>query len=164
MANALSAFTLFHVILSLIGIFSGFIVMWGLINSRRLNGWTSIFLWSTVLTSVTGYFFPFHKLLPSHILGALSLVTLAVAGYARYVRSLAGGWRRTYVVTVVLALYFNFFVFIVQLFAKVPALHELAPTQSEAPFKMAQLVALLVFLALGYLSAKNFRAEQLSAA
>ena len=164
MANALSAFTLFHVILSLIGIFSGFIVVWGLISSRRLNGWTSIFLWSTVLTSVTGYFFPFHKLLPSHILGALSLVTLAVAGYARYMRKLEGGWRRTYVVAAVLALYFNFFVFIVQLFAKVPALHELAPTQSEAPFKVAQLVAILVFLALGYLSAKNFRAEQLSAA
>ena len=164
MANALSAFTLFHVILSLIGILSGFIVVWGLISSRRLNGWTSIFLWSTVLTSVTGYFFPFHKLLPSHILGALSLVTLAVAGYARYMRKLVGGWRRTYVVAAVLALYFNFFVFIVQLFAKVPALHELAPTQSEAPFKVAQLVAILVFLALGYLSAKNFRAEQLSAA
>ena len=164
MANALSAFTLFHVILSLIGIFSGFIVVWGLISSRRLNGWTSIFLWSTVLTSVTGYFFPFHKLLPSHILGGLSLVTLAVAGYARYMRKLVGGWRRTYVVAAVLALYFNAFVFIVQLFAKVPALHELAPTQSETPFKVAQLVALLVFLALGYLSAKNFRAEQLSAA
>jgi hypothetical protein len=164
MSNALSAFTLFHVILSVIGIFSGFIVVWGLIHSRRLVGWTSIFLWSTVLTSVTGYFFPFHKLLPSHILGALSLMTLAVAGYARYTRNLTGGWRRTYVVAAVLALYFNFFVFILQLFAKVPALHELAPTQSETPFKVAQLVALLAFLVLGYLSAKNFRAEQLSAA
>ena len=164
MSTALSAFTLFHVILSLIGIFSGFIVVWGLINSRRLNGWTSVFLWSTVLTSVTGYFFPFHKLLPSHILGALSLIALAVAIYARYPRNLAGGWRRTYVVSAVLALYFNFFVLIVQLFEKVPALHELAPTQSETPFKVAQLVALLVFLALGYLSAKNFHAEQFSAA
>ena len=164
MSNALSAFTLFHVLLSLIGIFSGLIVVYGMMNSRRLNGWTSIFLWSTVLTSVTGYFFPFHKLLPSHILGALSLITLAVAIYARYARDLAGGWRRAYVVAAVLALYFSVFVFIVQLFAKVPALHELAPTQSEAPFKVAQLVALLVFLALGYLSAKNFRVEEYSAA
>lgn len=164
MSTALSAFTLFHVLLSLVGIFSGFIIVYGLINSRRLNGWTSIFLWSTVLTSVTGYFFPFHKLLPSHILGAISLITMAVAIYARYTRGLAGGWRRTYVVTAVLALYFNVFVLIVQLFAKVPALHELAPTQSETPFKAAQLVALLVFLVLGYLSAKNFRAEQYSAA
>ena len=164
MSTALSAFTLFHVILSLIGIFSGFVVVWGLINSRGLDGWTSVFVWSTILTSVTGYFFPFHKLLPSHILGALSLITLAVTVYARYVRHLAGGWRRAYVVTAVLALYFNCFDLIVQLFAKIPALHELAPTQSETPFKAAQLVALLVFLALGYLSAKHFRAEQLSAA
>ena len=164
MGTALSAFTLFHVLLSLVGIFSGFIVVYGLINSRRLNGWTSIFLWSTVLTSLTGYFFPFQKLLPSHILGALSLITLAVAIYARYTRGLAGGWRRTYVVAAVLALYCNVFVLIVQLFAKVPALHELAPTQSETPFKAAQLVALLAFLGLGYLSARNFQAEQYSAA
>jgi len=160
----LSAFTLFHVILSLVGIFSGFIVVLGLMNSRRFDGWTSIFLWSTILTSVTGYFFPFHKLLPSHILGALSLVTLSVAIYARYSRNLAGGWRRTYVIMAVLALYLNFFVLIVQLFAKVPVLRELAPTQSETPFKAAQLVALLVFLILGYLSAKNFRGEQFTAA
>ena len=91
-------------------------------------------------------------------------MTLAVAGYERYTRNLTGGWRHTYVVAAVLALYFNFFVFIVQLFAKLPALRELAPTQSETPFKVAQLVALLAFLVLGYLSAKNFRAEQLGAA
>jgi len=160
--TVLSAFTLFHVILSLVGIFSGFIVIYGLINSLRLNGWTSIFLWSTVLTSVTGYFFPFHKVLPSHILGVLSLIALAIAIYARYTRSLAGGWRRTYVVSVVLALYFNVFVLIAQLFAKIPALHALAPTQSETPFKIAQLGALLVFLVLGYVSAKKFRTEQFS--
>lgn len=164
MSSALSALTLSHVILSLVGIFSGFIVVYGLIRSRHLNGWTSIFLWSTVLTNVTGYFFPFHKLLPSHILGALSLAALVLAIYARSSRRLAGGWRRTYVITAVLALYFNFFVLIVQLFAKVPALHALAPTRSETPFKVAQLVALVVFLVLGYLSAKNFRAEQLSVA
>jgi len=159
----LSAFTLFHVILSLIGIFSGLIVVYGFITSRRLEGWTSIFLWSTVLTSVTGYFFPFHKLLPSHILGAMSLVVLAIAIYARNSRKLAGGWRRTYVIASELALYFNVFVLIVQLFAKIPALHALAPTQSETPFKAAQLVALLAFLLLGFVAARNFRAEQLSA-
>ena len=164
MSSALSAFTLFHVMLSLVGIFSGFIVVYGMLTARRLNGWTSIFLWSTVLTSVTGYFFPFHKLMPSHILGAMSLVTLAIAIYARYTRNLAEGWRRTYVITAVLALYFNVFVLIVQLFEKVPALHELAPTQSETPFKLAQLAALLVFIVLGFLAAKNFRADQFSAA
>lgn len=164
MSPALSAFTLFHVILSLVGIFSGFIVAYGMLTSQRLNGWTAIFLWSTVLTSATGFLFPFHKLLPSHILGAMSFVTLAIALYARYTRNLAGGWRRTYVITAVLSLYFNVFVLIVQLFTKIPALHELAPTQSEAPFKVAQLVALLVFIVLGVLAAKNFRAEQFSAA
>ena len=162
--SLLSAFTLFHVLLSLIGIFTGFIFVYGLITSRRFDGWTSIFLWSTVLTSVTGYLFPFHKVLPSHILGALSLVTLAIAVYARNSRRLAGGWGRTYVVSAVLALYFNVFVLIAQLFAKVPALHELAPTQSETPFKATQLVALLLFLLLGFLAAKNFRSEQLKAA
>jgi len=160
----LSALTLFHVILSLVGVFSGFIVVYGLLTSRRLNSWTSIFLWSTVLTSVTGYFFPFHKLLPSHILGAMSLVALAIAIYARYPANLAGGWRRTYAVTSVLALYFNVFVLIVQLFAKAPALHELAPTQTETPFKAAQLAALLAFLVVGFLATRNFRAEQLNAA
>ena len=160
----LSALTLFHVILSLVGVFSGFIVVYGLLTSRRLNSWTSIFLWSTVLTSVTGYFFPFHKLLPSHILGAMSLVALAIAIYARYPANLAGVWRRTYAVTSVLALYFNVFVLIVQLFAKAPALHELAPTQTETPFKAAQLAALLAFLVVGFLATRNFRAEQLNAA
>lgn len=164
MSPALSAFTLFHVILSLVGIFSGFIVVYGLLTSRLFRGWTSIFLWSTVLTSVTGYFFPFQKLLPSHILGALSLIALAIAFYARYSRNLAGGWRRTYVVTAVLALYFNVFVLMVQLFTKVPSLHELAPTQSETPFKLAQPVALLVFLVLGCRAAKKFRTAPLSAA
>jgi hypothetical protein len=164
MSLALLAFTRFHVILSLVGIFSGFIVVYALLTSRLFNGWTSIFLWSTVLTSVTDYFFPFHKLLPSHILGALSLIALAIAFYARYTRSLAGGWRRTYVLTAVLALCFNVFVLFVPPFTRVPSLHELAPTQSETPFKLAQLVALLVVLVLGYVAAQKFRTEQLSAA
>ena len=158
----LSAFTLFHVILSLVGIFSGFIVVYGFVNSRRLDGWTSIFLWSTVLTSVTGYFFPFHKLLPSHILGALSLITLAIAIYARYSRHLAGGWRRTYVVAAVVALYFNVFVLIVQAFQHIPALKNIAPTQNDPPFKLAQLVVLIAFIVLGILAAIRFRAGPVS--
>jgi len=160
MGSMLPAFTLFHVILSLIGIFTGGIVACGLLAARRLDGWTAIFLVSTVLTSVTGYFFPFHKLLPSHILGGISLAALAIAIYARYSRGLAGAWRRTYVITAMLSLYLNVFVLIAQLFMKVPALKVLAPTQSETPFKAAQLVVLLVFLVLGYLAAKNFRGEQ----
>jgi hypothetical protein len=106
---------------------------------------------------VTGFGFPFFGFLPSHGVGVVSLVVLAVAIVARYVRHLAGGWRRTYVVTAVLALYFNVFVLVVQGFRKVAVLHDLAPTQTEAPFKLAQLVVLLVFIALGVLAVKGFR-------
>ena len=159
MSAGLAAFTLFHVALSLIGILSGFIVVYGLIIDRRLNGWTSLFLWTTVLTSVTGYFFPFHGITPGQIVGALSLIALAIAIYARYPKALAGGWRRAFSITAVIALYFNVFVLIVQLFEKVPALHQVAPTQTESPFKAAQSTALLLFIVLGFLSAKKFRAD-----
>jgi hypothetical protein len=151
--------TLFHVLLSLAGIFSGFVVVFGLLKARNLKGWTTIFLWTTVATSVTGFLFPVHKLLPSHILGILSLIALAIAIVALYRRNLAGGWRQTYVVSSVLALYLNVFVLVVQLFQKVPALRALAPTQSEAPFKLAQLVVLVLFVALGVFATRGFRSS-----
>jgi hypothetical protein len=160
----MSAFTLFHVVLSLIGILSGLVVAFGFVARKRLDTWTAVFLVTTVLTSVTGFLFPFHKLLPSHILGVLSLIALAFAIYALYYRHLAGGWRRTYVITSVIALYLNVFVLVAQLFQKVPSLKELAPTQTEAPFKVTQLVVLLAFLVIGYLCAKNFREPQLRTA
>jgi hypothetical protein len=141
----LSAFTMFHVVLSLIGIGSGFVVLYGLLTSKRLDGWTMVFLTTTVATSVTGFLFPVHHFLPSHAVGLLSLIALAIAILARYRFQLAGHWRRTYVITAVIALYFNVFVLIVQLFLKVPSLKEIAPTQSEPPFQMAQLVALILF-------------------
>src|ERR1700730_906253 len=108
MILGMTTFTFVHVVLSLIGIFSGFVVVFGLFASKRYDGWTSIFLVSTVLTSVTGVFFPFHRLLPSHILGILSLVALAIAIPARYSFHLAGAWRGTYVIASVVAVYFNF--------------------------------------------------------
>jgi len=157
MSLGLQIFTLFHVILSLIGIATGLVVLFALIKSKQLNGWNAWFLWTTIATSVTGYMFPFHKLLPSHIVGALSLIALALAVFALYKRRLAGGWRRTYAISAVVALYFNVFVLIVQLFEKVPPLRALAPTQSEAPFKTAQLVTLVAFVLLGILAAKRFR-------
>lgn len=153
---SLSAFTLLHVLISLAGIGSGFIVVYGLLNGKRLDGWTGIFLATTVLTSLTGYLFPFEKLLPSHILGALSLVVLAIAIFARYGRHLAGAWRKTYVITAAIALYFNCFVAVVQAFAKVPALKALAPTQKEPPFAIAQLVLLAIFVWLTILAARRF--------
>jgi len=158
-SSGLAAFTLFHVALSLIGILSGFIVVFGLIQSKRLDGWTALFLITTVATSATGYLFPFVRLLPSHILGAISLVVLAIAIFARYARRLEGGWRRTYAITAVVSLYFNVFVLIVQSFGKVPSLKALAPTQTESPFKITQLATLLLFILLGVLSVRGFRNE-----
>ena len=160
MTFGMTTFTFVHVLLSLIGIFSGFVVVFGLLVAKRLDGWTTLFLASTVLTSVTGFLFPFHGFLPSHGVGILSLLALAIAIFARYGRHLAGLWRRTYVITAVIALYLNVFVLIVQLFQKVPALKAIAPTQSEAPFKVTQLVALVIFVVLGGSAAIRFRSEQ----
>ena len=160
----MSTLTLVHVVLSLIGILAGFVVVYGLFKGNRMDGWTAVFLAITALTSLTGFFFPFHKLLPSHILGVLSLIVLAIAVPARYVYHLAGGWRRIYVITAVLALYFNFFVLIAQLFQKVPPLKALAPTQSEPPFLVAETCALVLFIILGIYSVKGFRGEQLQRA
>lgn len=153
---SLSAFTLLHVIISLAGIGSGFIVLYGLLNSKRLDGWTAIFLATTVLTSVTGFMFPFEKLLPSHIVGALSLLVLAIAIFARYGRNLAGSWRAVYVITAAIALYFNCFVAVVQAFLKIPALHALAPHGNEPPFLAAQIVVLAIFVWLTYRAARRF--------
>jgi hypothetical protein len=155
----LPPFTLAHVLLSLVGIGSGFVVLLGLINSKRLDGWTGLFLTTTVATSVTGFFLPAAHFMPSHGVGIISLIVLAIAIPARYVRHLAGAWRKTYVVTAVIALYLNFFVLIVQSFQKVEALRVLAPTQSEPPFLVAQVVALALFVLLGTLAAIRFRSE-----
>jgi hypothetical protein len=153
----IQTFTVVHTALSLIGIVSGFVVMYGLLGGRRLDRWTALFLLTTVLTSVTGFLFPFDHLLPSHKVGIISLVVLAVAIPARYFFHLAGGWRRTYVLTAVLALYLNVFVLVVQLFLKVPALHALAPTQQEPPFLIAQLIVLALFIWLAIAAVRRFR-------
>src|ERR1700733_3953809 len=125
---SLSTFTLVHVLISLVGIVFGLLVVYGLIQGKRFDGGTAIFLATTVLTSLTGFLFPFTHLLPSHIVGIISLVVLAVAIVARYARHLEGIWRLTYVVTAMIALYLNVFVAVVQSFEKVPALQSFAPT------------------------------------
>src|SRR5713226_9564827 len=150
----MTTFTLVHVVLSLVGILSGFVVVFGLIAAKQLKGWTALFLGPTVATSLTGFLFPFHKLLPSHVVGIVSLVVLAVAILARYVRHLTGAWRWIYAVNVVVGLYLNFFVFVAQAFQKVPALKAMAPTQSEAPFVITQLVVMV-----GIFAVKRFHAE-----
>jgi hypothetical protein len=159
MIFGLTPFTFVHVLLSLIGIFSGFIVMFGLLAAKPLDGWTAVFLATTVLTSVTGFFFPYHGFLPSHAIGIISLIMLAVAIFARYGRHLAGPWRRTYVITAMISLYLNVFVLIVQLFRKVPALNAMAPTQSEPPFKITQLVVLAIFVVLTVVTAIRFHEQ-----
>lgn len=154
-----SAFTFVHVLLSLTGIGTGLIVVIGLLTGKRLDGWTALFLATTVATSVTGFLFPFHELLPSHKVGILSLIVLAVVILARYAFHLAGVWRRIYVIGAGTALYLNVFVAVAQAFLKVPALKALAPTQKEAPFLVAQLVVLLVFAGLTVFAAKRFHTE-----
>ena len=153
---SLSTYTLVHVIISLIGIASGIVVLLGLLTSRPFNGWTALFLTTTLFTCVTGFGFPFQKVLPSHIVGTISLVVLAIAIVGRYVRHLAGAWRWVYAVSAVIALYLNVFVTVVQAFDKTPALKVLAPTQTEAPFTITQLVILLLFVVLGALAVKRF--------
>ena len=152
-----STLTLVHVLLSLVGIGSGAVVIFGLLGGRRLDGWTTLFLVTTVATSVTGFGFPFDHLLPSHKVGILSLVVLAVAILARYAFHLAGAWRPLYVISAALALYLNVFVLVVQSFEKVSVLRALAPTQKEPPFLVAQLVVLVAFVGLTILAARRFR-------
>jgi glucose-6-phosphate-specific signal transduction histidine kinase len=142
-----------------VAIASGIIVLFGMLGSKRLNGLTALFLLTTVLTSVTGFGFPFTHLSPAHKLGIISLVVLAIALLARYSFHMAGSWRWIYVVTAVMALYLNVFVLVVQSFEKVPALHALAPTQTEGPFKIAQLGVLVLFLVLTVMAVRKFHPE-----
>jgi hypothetical protein len=153
----MTPFTLIHVVISLVGIATGLVVLAGLLNGRRRDRWTIVFLGSTIATSLTGFGFPFERVLPSHIVGAISLVVLGVALYARYVRLMAGSWRPIYSATAVAALYLNVFVLVVQLFLKVPALNALAPTQSEPPFAITQGIVFVIFVALGIAAVKRFR-------
>ena len=156
---SLPVFTLVHIALSLVGIAAGFGVLHGFLASRAVSSWTKTFLLFTLLTSLTGFLFPFDRLLPSHVVGAISLVVLAVAAAALYVFRLAGAWRWIYVSSAVAALYLNTFVLVVQTFVKNPALKELAPTQSEPAFLVVQALLLAAFVALGALAVRRFRAE-----
>ncbi len=154
---SLATFTTLHVVISLIAIATGLVVAVGMLSASRLPGWTAVFLVTTVLTSVTGFLFPFTQVLPSHIVGAISLVVLAPVLLALYGKGLAGSWRGVYVTGSILALYLNVFVLVVQSFLKIPALNRLAPTGSEPPFLLAQLVVLALFIGLGAQAVRRFR-------
>jgi hypothetical protein len=159
----MTPYTLFHVLLSLIGIFTGFIAVFGMIAGKRLDGLTAIFLTTTALTSITGFFFPFHGVTPGIIVGIVSLVILAAAIPARYVKHLAGAWRKIYAVTASIALYLNVFVLIAQLFMKVPALHAVAPNGNEPPFLISQVVVMAIFIVLTIAAAIKFHPEAVRA-
>jgi hypothetical protein len=150
-------FTILHVAISLVAIVSGLIVLAGMLQANMLPGWTALFLVSTILTSVTGFMFPISGLTPGIVFGLISVVILAIALTALYLRRLAGAWRWIYVVTALIALYLNVFVLIVQSFQKVPALQKLAPTQSEPPFQIVQGVVLAAFVIFGILAVRRFR-------
>lgn len=152
----LKIYTAFHVVISLLGIATGFVVMAGMITADPLDRWTECFLITTIATSVTGFFFPVKRLMPAHVVGVISLVILALAVYARYPAHLAGSWRWIYVATAVGAQYLNVFVLVVQMFQKIPVLNRLAPTQKEPPFQIAQGAVLVVFVAWGILTGVRF--------
>jgi hypothetical protein len=155
----LATYTLIHVVISLVAIASGLVVFLGMIANKRMDALAALFLATTVLTSVTGFFFPYEHVTPGIILGVLSLLVLAIAIPARYRKHMAGGWRKTYVITSGMALWFNLFALVAQSFQKVPPLHALAPTGKEPPFAIAQLLVLAIMVVLTIAAIKRFREE-----
>ena len=155
----LQIYTIIHTVISLVAIFTGLVVVLGMLGGKRLDGWTKWFLSTAVATTITGFFFPFHSFTPAIGLGIISLPFLALTIFARYQKHLAGPWRWIYVIGAVICLYFNLFVLVVQAFEKIPALHALAPTQTEPPFKFTQLIVLLVSVLLAIVAAIRFRPE-----
>src|SRR5437762_783259 len=159
----LQTYTIIHTLISLLAIFTGFVVLFGMVASKRLDNWTKWFLITAVATTITGFFFPFHGFTPAIGLGIISLPFLALTIYARYPKRLGGAWRWIYAIGAVICLYFNLFVLVVQAFEKVPALHAMAPTQTEAPFKLTQLTVLLLSVLLSVVAAIRFRPEPIRA-
>lgn len=157
---SIHTFTIIHVIISLVAIASGIVVLVGMLGAHRLPGWTALFLVTTILTSVTGFMFPINGFTPAIGTGIVSILVLGVALIALYVKHLVGSWRWIYVTAAATALYFNVLVLIVQSFQKVPALHALAPTQSEPPFLISQLAVLAIFVLLGVSAVRSFYPAQ----
>ncbi len=157
MIFGMTLFTFVHVLISLVGIATGLIVLFGMLRHDRMDGMTAIFLLFTALTTATGFLFPITNLTPALSLGMMSMVVLAIALAARYAFAMRGAWRWIYVVTAVVAQYFNSFVLVVQSFLKIPALHVLAPQGNEPPFAVAQSLVLLFYIVIGTLAVRRFR-------
>lgn len=156
----LPTFTLVHVILSVVGILAGLVVAGGFLAGVRLDRWVAVFLWTTLLTSVTGFGFPFKQVLPAHLFGVATLLALPFAFVALYVRKLAGRWRDVFVGVSVFALYLNVFVLVAQLLAKIPVLAQIAPAPDSPAFGVTQLLFLAMFVGLGWACVKGFRGER----
>src|SRR5881409_1222757 len=155
----LHIYTIIHTLIRLVAIFTGLVVLFGLLAGKRLDGWTKWFLVTAVATTITGFFFPLHGFTPAIGLGIISLPFLALTIFARYPKHRAGPWRWIYVIGAVICLYFNLFVLVVQLFEKIPALHAMAPTQTESSFKLTQLIVLATFILLGIVAVIRFHPE-----
>jgi hypothetical protein len=155
----LQIYTIIHTLISLVAIFTGIVVVFGMLADSRLDGWTKWFLITAVATTVTGFFFPFHGFTPAIGLGIISLPFLALTIFARYPKHLAGAWRWIYAIGAVICLYFNLFVAVVQSFEKIPALHAVATTQIEPPFKLTQLIVLVLSILLAMVAVIRFRPE-----
>ncbi len=153
----LATFTLVHVVISVFGILAGLVVVGGLISNSRMDGWTGLFLSTTLYTTLSGFLFPFTKVTPAHVVGVVSLPVLVLCLVARYGQNLRGSWRAIYVLTAVAALYLNVFVLLVQLFAKTPPLAQLAPTPGDPPFAVTQAIFLVLFAILGRAALRGFR-------
>lgn len=153
---SMTPLTLIHTLISLIGIAAGIVVLRGLLTSNRLNGWTATFLFFTAATSITGFFFPYNGFTPAIGVGIIATLILIVTLAARYAFGMAGPWRPAYVIGAVVSQYLNVFVLVVQLFLKVPALHALAPTGSEPPFAIVQVIVLLLHVGIGFLALRRF--------
>ena len=164
MSTALAAFTLFHVALSLVGILVGLVVVFALISGKQSKSWTAAFLLTTAAASLTGFLFPLHKFLPSHGVGMVALLVLPLTIPAPYVLHLAGAWRRVYVIGSVIALYLNVSVLIAPFFMKIPAHKALAPTGSEPPFLVTQVVVMLIFIVFGVFATRRFPGQPVRAA
>jgi hypothetical protein len=154
---SVGAFTILHVIITLVAIGSGLVVVGGMLASHKLPVTTALFLVTTALTSLTGFLFPIHGFTPALGVGVLACAILAVALFALYKERLAGAWRPVYVITAIASLYLNVFVLVVQSFAKVSALNALAPTQSEPPFKIIQAAVLVIFILITVIAVVKFR-------
>lgn len=148
-------YTWFHTLLSIVALIAGAVAIKGLLNSRVTPIWTEIYLVTAILTSATGFGFP-GPFTPAKVVGTICLILLAIALLALYVFKLRGPWRWLYVIGIAVSTYFDYFVLVAQLFNKVPALKALAPTQSEPPFAVAEVIVLAIFVWLAVQAVRKF--------